>query len=183
MLLDLSFLATTMVGNNVQLHCVVPARSCGQRIQRPNAAMYSLIWAMKTAKQLRNSWRFSINNYVGNHHAHDRSAHHAPTPGRRYRPRFGPGSPRRQPVSHPQVVRALFCAVKALERVQERERNAKPQPANAGKAWDTDEDTQLLADFDWGMSIKELAHKNQRTMGTIQSRLLRVGRISAEPTT
>jgi hypothetical protein len=86
------------------------------------------------------------------------------------------------PYQHPKIVRALFSAVRALERVQECERSAKPQSANAGKAWEAVEDAQLLADFDWGMSVKELAHKHQRSTGAIQSRLLRFGRMPAEST-
>ncbi len=51
-------------------------------------------------------------------------------------------------------------------------------PASAGKPWDRVEDDQLIASFESGMSIKELALKHQRTAGAIQSRLIRLGKFT-----
>jgi hypothetical protein len=97
-------------------------------------------------------------------------------------PISGQAFPAQSPYQHPIVVRALFRAIQALEHAHQREHSAKQSPTKAGKPWDVAEDAQLLADFDWGMSIKESAHKHQRTIGAIQSRLLRLGRLTTEAT-
>ena len=44
---------------------------------------------------------------------------------------------------HPQAVRALHCAIAALEFQQERERTRRFLPANAGKTWSDQEDAQI----------------------------------------
>jgi hypothetical protein len=81
------------------------------------------------------------------------------------------------PYQHPQTVRALMTAVRVMERQEERERRARFLPGNAGKAWDKTEQDQLCQGFDAGSSIKELASQHGRTLGAIQSRLVKLGRI------
>lgn len=78
----------------------------------------------------------------------------------------------------PQVLRALTTAIRVLERQQERERRIRFLPANAGKPWDKTEQGQLCRDFDAGISIKELASRFGRTQVAIQSRLVKLGRIT-----
>jgi hypothetical protein len=78
--------------------------------------------------------------------------------------------------NQPEVIRALFVASKALEKLVEREKREKTLPSNAGKAWTDSEDAELLTAFDERLSIKELAIKHGRTEGAIESRLLRLGR-------
>lgn len=78
----------------------------------------------------------------------------------------------------PQVLRALTTAIRALERQQERERRIRFLPANTGKAWDKTEQEQLCRDFDAGTSIRELASRHNRTQSAIQSRLVKLGRIT-----
>jgi hypothetical protein len=81
------------------------------------------------------------------------------------------------PYQHPQTVRALMTAVQVMEQQQKRERRVAFLPGNTGKAWDKTEQEQLCRDFDAGISIKELASRHGRTLGAIQSRLIKLGRI------
>lgn len=75
------------------------------------------------------------------------------------------------PYQHPQIIRALFAAISVMERAEDRATRAQSLPANAGKPWSAEEDSNLLASFRVGMTIKELAAKHERTRGSIQSRL------------
>jgi hypothetical protein len=47
----------------------------------------------------------------------------------------------------------------------------------AGKPWDGEEDESLVADFESGTAIAELAQMHQRTEGAIRSRLLKLGKL------
>jgi len=84
--------------------------------------------------------------------------------------------PEQGPFHHPQTIRALFCAVRELEKQEKPARNAQ-QPGNAGKPWSTEEDESLVKAFDEGVSVKELANRHARTKGSIESRLIRHGRL------
>lgn len=93
-------------------------------------------------------------------------------------PYTGEVFPEYSPYQHPQTVRALFYAIMALERMNDKHSVVNNGPANAGKSWELIEDDQLIASFDKGMSIKELALKHQRTIGAIQSRLVKLGKFT-----
>lgn len=86
------------------------------------------------------------------------------------------------PYQSPDVVRALFIAVRALELRLRKPKGALP--SNAGKPWSDEEDRKLLAEFDHGRSLVELAKSHARTVAGIQARLERHGRLeaSAQPT-
>lgn len=75
----------------------------------------------------------------------------------------------------PDVVRALFVAARALERVERTERQRETLPDHAGRAWETAEEQQLCEEFDAGKTVPEIAAIHQRTRGAIQSRLERLG--------
>ena len=75
------------------------------------------------------------------------------------------------------VVRALFVAVRALERAERQEARAAILPEHAGRSWDGGEDQQLCREFDAGMSIPQLAQTHKRTRGAIQSRLEKLGKM------
>lgn len=84
------------------------------------------------------------------------------------------------PLNDPAVIRALFEAANALRTSPapgQPNAEANPRPANAGNAWPPEEDLRLLADFDAGVTPKELARKHGRTPGAIKSRLVKLGRI------
>lgn len=80
---------------------------------------------------------------------------------------------------HPQAVRALHCAMAALEFQDERERAKRFLPKNAGKAWSSQEDTQICDELRRGLSFEQIAQIHNRTNGSIISRLVRLGKISA----
>jgi hypothetical protein len=77
-----------------------------------------------------------------------------------------------------QVIRALAVAVNALERVQKIETRKEMLPENAGKAWTTEEDNELIKSFEKDESINELAIRHSRTSGAISARLVRLGKLS-----
>jgi hypothetical protein len=52
-------------------------------------------------------------------------------------------------------------------------------PAKTGEPWSEDEDRKLLASFDSGRPLSELAGAHQRTQTGIRARLVKYGRISA----
>lgn len=79
----------------------------------------------------------------------------------------------------PQVVRALFEASRALEQIERFERRRSTMPAKSGAPWNEDEDRKLLAAFDAGRALPELAAAHDRTMAAVRARLLKYGRINA----
>ena len=52
-------------------------------------------------------------------------------------------------------------------------------PAKTGEPWSEDEGRKLLAGFDAGRALQELATTHERTTGAIRARLLKCGRIDA----
>jgi hypothetical protein len=78
----------------------------------------------------------------------------------------------------PQLMRALYACIRALERQEQRERRGFALPANAGKPWDEGEDQSLKERFDQGTSVKEIAREHARTEAAIQARLEKFGRLT-----
>jgi hypothetical protein len=87
------------------------------------------------------------------------------------------------PYQHPDTVRALFVALRALDappapaakpRAAATNENA---PSNAGKPWSDDEDKTLVAAFDAGKKILELATAHRRSRFAIEARLAKLGKI------
>jgi len=85
------------------------------------------------------------------------------------------------PYLHPQAVRALHCAVAALESQYERERTRRFLPANAGKTWSDEEDAQICDELRQGINFEGIAAAHGRTVGSIIARLVHLGKISAAP--
>ncbi|HMO82339.1 MAG TPA: hypothetical protein PKD24_16295 [Pyrinomonadaceae bacterium] len=85
------------------------------------------------------------------------------------------------PYQHPQVIRALFSAITAMEQVEERKKRTRSLPPNAGKPWTSNEDTNLHDEFKKGASIGELAKRYGRTRGSIEARLAKLGLIEQGP--
>jgi hypothetical protein len=54
-------------------------------------------------------------------------------------------------------------------------------PANTGKPWTTEEDEQLLTEFDNAMHIDDIAKAHLRTPLSIMKRLIKHGKIAEEP--
>ena len=81
-------------------------------------------------------------------------------------------------LQQPQVVRALFHAMHAIERQGKKSQRNPSLPANAGIAWSKSEDEMLVQEFDAETPIPEIAKKHGRTKGAISSRLMRLGKIT-----
>ena len=78
-----------------------------------------------------------------------------------------------------QTVRALYAAAEALEKSERFERRKQQLPPKTGEPWTEDEDRKLLAAFDAGRALQELAAAHERTIGAVRARLLKYGRINA----
>ena len=84
------------------------------------------------------------------------------------------------PYQHPDTVRALFIALRTLEAQpasKQRAGGTENAPQNAGKPWSSDEDQALVAAFDAGKQIPELAAQHRRSRFAIEARLAKLGKI------
>ncbi|MFC4766289.1 hypothetical protein [Effusibacillus consociatus] len=88
--------------------------------------------------------------------------------------------PMESPYQHAETVRALTLACKGLEALNERSRRKARLPQNAGKAWSSSEDEDVINQFRSGLPIKEIAERHMRTEGAILSRLVKLGEIKEE---
>ena len=94
-------------------------------------------------------------------------------------PESGEVFPADSAYQRPLVVRALYEAAAALERSERFQRRKAQLPQKTGEPWTEDEDRKLLAAFDSGRALQELAAAHERTMGAVRARLLKYGRINA----
>ena len=91
------------------------------------------------------------------------------------------------PYQHPDTVRALFEAMRAVEGggaatpAPER-RPALPQ-SGAGSRWSTEEEERLAGEFDSGRTVDELARAHNRSRAAIEARLVRLGKMDASAVT
>lgn len=96
-------------------------------------------------------------------------------------PKTGRLFPEQSVFNNPLVIRALFTAADALGRMARASHTQEPEdlqrPDNAGRAWTQNEDAALLAYYDAGQSVREIADKVGRTESGIAARLVRLGRI------
>ncbi len=77
----------------------------------------------------------------------------------------------------PRTVRALLRATQVLEFPRAHKAARSDLPANTGKKWSPEEEQQLAAAFDTGKPIKALAELHKRTYGSIEARLVKLGKI------
>jgi hypothetical protein len=87
--------------------------------------------------------------------------------------------PVNSPLSQPHVIRALFMAARALEQGPGKPARKADPPGKAGQPWSEEEDQRLVAAFDGGTPVAELARTHERSRGAITSRLMRFGRLQA----
>jgi len=105
-------------------------------------------------------------------------------------PQSGKPFPSGSPYQHPDTVRALFFALRALETPAATAAvtpaaASKPRPSgapeNAGKPWSDEEDQLLASAFDTGKQIAELAIAHKRSRFAIEARLVKLGKITPPP--
>ena len=89
-------------------------------------------------------------------------------------PISGESYPMSSPYQHPQVVRALFHAVYALQVLRQREKRRDQLPENAGRSWSPEEDEDLLVAAKAGDSLDELAASHKRSREAITARLAKL---------
>jgi hypothetical protein len=92
------------------------------------------------------------------------------------------------PYQHPDTVRALFEAVRALEAPAHPQGDvdsskAGEAPANTFVRWTREEEERLAHGFDSGKSPAELARMHNRSRAAIEARLLKLGKIDASALT
>ena len=92
------------------------------------------------------------------------------------------------PYQHPDTVRALFEAVRAIESAhpvtaQNEERKSGDMPANTFVRWTPEEEERLAAAFDAGRTSTELAKLHNRSRAAIEARLLKLGKIDVSALT
>ena len=96
-------------------------------------------------------------------------------------PHSGELFPAESPYQHPDIIRALFVALRELEgqpASKPRAAVSENAPQNAGKPWSGDEDQALASAFDAGKQIPELAAQHQRSRFAIEARLAKLGKIA-----
>lgn len=81
------------------------------------------------------------------------------------------------------VVRALLFARSALEATVDRQKRRNALPARVGKPWTEDEDKKLTDAFHQQQPLEAVASSHRRTVRAIESRLERLGLITAEQRT
>lgn len=94
-------------------------------------------------------------------------------------PLTGTMLPNEGPLNDPQVIRALFFAVRALDATPEPSPvtpGTKPL-ANAGRPWTPAEEEECVDMYDSKIEISVIAERHGRTVGAITSRLVKLGRI------
>ncbi|MFL6549488.1 MAG: hypothetical protein ACJ8OJ_12390 [Povalibacter sp.] len=94
-------------------------------------------------------------------------------------PLTGEVFPPESPYQTADVVRALFLVSSLLESRAKPKSRTTGLPGNAGKPWTTEEDHQLLQEFDRGSPLATLAQAHGRTTAGIQARLEKHGRLQA----
>ena len=92
-------------------------------------------------------------------------------------PITGEEFPEESPYNRPNTIRALYFALQALEHHGNWYTESSPLPANTGIAWTPSEECLLIQRFDRGMTISQLAKEHRRTGFSIETRLVRLGKL------
>ncbi len=102
-------------------------------------------------------------------------------------PATGEKFPADSPYQHPDMVRALFEAVRAVAGGPASATGAGPKPplpqSGAGSRWTSEEEQRLAAGFDGGKTVDELARAHNRTRAAIEARLVKIGKLDASAVT
>lgn len=97
------------------------------------------------------------------------------------------------PYQHPDTVRALFEAMRAVEggsapapapAAAPERKAAPPMPqSGSGSRWSSEEEQRLATAFDSGRTVDELARAHSRSRAAIEARLVRLGKMDASAVT
>jgi len=91
------------------------------------------------------------------------------------------------PYQHPDTVRALFEAMRAVEGGSAAAPAPERKPAfpqsGSGSRWTGEEEQRLAAAYDAGQSVDELARAHNRSRAAIEARLVRLGKMDASAVT
>ena len=77
------------------------------------------------------------------------------------------------------VLRAMLAGIAAMEEKIARDTRREQLPKNIGKTWSEDEVAQLVAAFQAGEPLETIADRMGRTLGGVESRLEKLGLITA----
>jgi hypothetical protein len=83
--------------------------------------------------------------------------------------------PRSMVLHHATVIRALLCAVAVLDADEARVRRRARLPRNTGRPWRQADDAQVLAAFQGGAPLLQIAAAHHRSLASVESRLERLG--------
>jgi hypothetical protein len=86
------------------------------------------------------------------------------------------------PYQHPDTVRALFEAMRAVDAggpAPAAERKPALPQSGSGSRWTREEEQRLASAFDAGKSVEELARAHGRSHVAIEARLVRLGKLDA----
>jgi hypothetical protein len=91
------------------------------------------------------------------------------------------------PYQHPDTVRALFEAMRAVEGAPAASPAPERKPAfpqsGSGSRWSAEEEERLAGAFDAGKTVDELARAHNRSRAAIEARLVRLGKLDASAVT
>ena len=91
------------------------------------------------------------------------------------------------PYQHPDTVRALFEAMRAVEGggapAPAPERKPAFPQSGSGSRWSAEEEQRLASAFDAGRTVDELARAHNRSRAAIEARLVRLGKMDASAVT
>jgi len=96
------------------------------------------------------------------------------------------------PYQHPDTVRALFEAMRAVEGcglpavaapAPVTERKPAPAQTGSGSRWSVEEEQRLVSAFDAGRTVDELARAHGRSRAGIEARLVKLGKMDASAVT
>lgn len=94
-----------------------------------------------------------------------------------------------QPLPHdlfqsPDIIRAFFTAANALRTngvtAPAAVPSSRPRPQAAGARWTDEEDARLAGEFDGGVAVSAIARLHGRTLGAINSRLVKLGKVDPD---
>ena len=86
-------------------------------------------------------------------------------------PATGEPLPGESVYNRPEIIRALHCVLRELERT-----DAPAPAANAGKSWTDAEEALLLQQYEQGLSTQQIAVLHGRSQGAIEMRLAEIAR-------